>query len=89
MSGPDGDLKRLIEVLTAQAEASARTLDLLQARALPLLERIALALERSPIAPAGAEPAGDAEGLRDRIEAARSANDADGAMASPGTSWRA
>ena len=85
MSGPDPDLNRLIEALAAQADASARALDVLTSRALPLLERIALALERSPIgagavAEGGGSPA-DAEGLRDRIEAARAANDAEGAMA--------
>jgi len=88
-SGPDAELKRLIEALAAQAEASARALDFLTSRALPLLERIAVALERSPAPPVGVAPAdrddvpaGDADDLRDRIEAARKANDPEGAMAS-------
>ena len=42
------ELGRLVEVLTLQAEASRRAAELIESRALPLLERIALALERSP-----------------------------------------
>ena len=42
------DLGRLIEVLARQAEAASRTADLIESRALPLLERIAIALERAP-----------------------------------------
>jgi hypothetical protein len=128
---PDGDLARLIEVLARQAESSRRTADLIESRALPLLERIAQALERSPspwVGPTAAD--GRARGieevrraiidrhweqaealvgdlgrkypddsevaavaedldrtrrfavddLRDRIEAARGANDPDGVM---------
>src|SRR5947208_16442712 len=53
LSRPDAELTRLIEVLARQAEASERMADLIGSRALPLLERIALALERSPSLPAG------------------------------------
>ena len=49
-SRPGDDLGRLIEVLSLQAEASRRTAELIESRALPLLERIALALERAPSA---------------------------------------
>ncbi|WP_435007478.1 hypothetical protein P12x_004767 [Tundrisphaera lichenicola] len=44
----DRELGRLIEVLARQAEASERAAYLIESRALPLLERIALVLERSP-----------------------------------------
>jgi hypothetical protein len=44
------DLGRLIEVLALQAEASRRLVELIETRSLPLLERIALALERAPSA---------------------------------------
>jgi hypothetical protein len=130
-SRPDGELARLIDVLARQVEASRRTADLIESRALPLLERIALALERSPSPSArptladgraraieevrraindrrweqaeaivrdlGREHPDDSEvaavsedlertrrfavdDLRDRIEAARGANDPDGVM---------
>ncbi len=130
-SRPDAELTRLIEALARQAEASERMADLIGSRALPLLERIALALERSPSLPAGptvadartrgieevrramndrrweqaralvhdlagdhpddpevAAVAGELErtlrfavdDLRDRIEAARGANDPEGVM---------
>lgn len=108
-TGPTGELERLIEILGRQAEASRRTADLIQSSAVPLLERIALALER---AAGSARPAVDglrraiegqdwdrveaiardhpddpqvvaaSENLRQRIEAARQANDPDAAMAS-------
>ena len=48
-SRPSDDLGRLIEVLARQAEASSRTAELIESRALPLLERIATALERGPM----------------------------------------
>ncbi len=85
--GASGDLGRLIETLSRQAEASRRTADLIESRGLPLLERIALALERAPATTvAGAAPtpilATTIDGLRDRIEAAKQANDPEGAMAS-------
>jgi hypothetical protein len=51
-SRPDGDLGRLIEVLALQAAAARRTAELIESRALPLLERIASALERAPTTPA-------------------------------------
>ena len=128
------DLGRLIEVLAAQAEACRRLVELIESRSLPLLERIAVALERAPAPGSSVEPGGrgrgrspvefraaikegrwaDAEAiardlasefpgdpeasamlgelgrtrdfavadLRQRIEAARSANDPDGAIAS-------
>ncbi len=119
----EGVLDRLIEALTRQAEISAQ--------ALPLLERIAIALERSATAPVSTAPLGPSRGLaehrlalqerrwddadsiardllaghpddpavlgladesdrakqghaldlRERIEAARQANDADGVLA--------
>jgi hypothetical protein len=50
-SRPLDDLGRLIEVLARQAEASSRLVELIESRSLPLLERIALALERAPAAP--------------------------------------
>ena len=64
-SRPADDLGRLIEVLTLQAEASRRTADLIESRALPLLERIALALERAPSAATtgAAASAGPARGI--------------------------
>ncbi len=84
-SGPDAALPRLIEALTAQADASRRALERVEA-ALPLLERIAVALERPPTstAPEGTGPArsSDITTLRERIDAARLANDPDGALAS-------
>ena len=49
------DLGRLIEVLAAQAEASRRLVELIESRSLPLLERIAVALERAPLASAGSD----------------------------------
>ncbi len=129
-TGPDGDLGRLIDAMVLQAEAARRTSDLIETRALPLLERIAMALERAPIStrPVEGRSGGvidfrvalrerrwdDAEAiardlsrdrpddpevaavvaelersrgasagdLRERIAAARRANDPDGAMAS-------
>jgi hypothetical protein len=45
---PIDDLGRLIEVLAIQAEASRRLVELIETRSLPLLERIAVALERAP-----------------------------------------
>jgi hypothetical protein len=48
---PPDDLGRLIEILALQAEASRRLVDLIESRSLPLLERIAAALERAPSAP--------------------------------------
>lgn len=59
---PVDDLGRLIEVLTLQAEASRRLVELIETRSLPLLERIAVALERSPLAPAGGSADGAARG---------------------------
>ena len=47
------DLSRLIEVLARQAEASTRLVELIESRSLPLLERIASALERAPASPSG------------------------------------
>lgn len=112
---PPDDLGRLAEALTRQAEASRRVADLVESKALPLLERIARALERAPSAaqagpalpsiaglraaveardwdlagaiaaenPDAPELLAVASDLRDRIEAARVANDPEGAMA-----WR-
>ncbi len=51
---PD-DLSRLIEVLARQAEASTRLVELIESRSLPLLERIAEALERAPASPSGGD----------------------------------
>ena len=45
---PVDDLGRLIEVLAIQAEASRRLVELIESRSLPLLERIAVALEKAP-----------------------------------------
>jgi hypothetical protein len=50
------DLGRLIEVLAIQAEASRRLVELIESRSLPLLERIAAALERAPVPSAGGSP---------------------------------
>jgi len=63
--GPADDLGRLIEVLAQQAEASRRLVELIESRSLPLLERIAVALERAPLAgPAGpSESRGKSRGL--------------------------
>ena len=51
--GSSADLGRLIEVLAAQAEASRRLVELIESRSLPLLERIATALERAPVSSVG------------------------------------
>jgi hypothetical protein len=59
-SRPPDDLGRLIEVLAAQAESSRRLVELIESRSLPLLERIAVALERAPL------PSGSTEGGRGR-----------------------
>ena len=45
---PVDDLGRLIEVLAGQAEASRRLVELMESKAVPLLERVALAMERAP-----------------------------------------
>jgi hypothetical protein len=50
-SRPLDDLERLIEVLARQAEASQRLVELMESRSIPLLERIAVALERAPATP--------------------------------------
>jgi hypothetical protein len=73
---PVDDLGRLIEVLDRQSEASRRTADLIESRALPLLERIALALERAPSsAPTGARSAEDG-GVRGVVEFRRAVDEA-------------
>ncbi len=62
---PVDDLGRLIEVLARQAEASCRLVELIESRSLPLLERIAVALERAPAPPSGGsvDARGRARGL--------------------------
>ena len=60
-SRPVEDLGRLIEALALQAEASRRLVELIETRSLPLLERIAVALERAP-RPAPSGGAGDGRG---------------------------
>jgi hypothetical protein len=59
---PVDDLGRLIEVLTIQAEASRRLVELIESRSLPLLERIAIALERAPSAPSNVGTDGQGRG---------------------------
>ncbi len=59
---PVDDLGRLIEVLTIQAEASRRLVELIESRSLPLLERIAVALERAPSAPSNVGTGGQGRG---------------------------
>jgi hypothetical protein len=61
---PDREpLSKLVETLARQAETSARLIELIESKALPLLERIAQALERAPLAPAltASRPSGLAE----------------------------
>ena len=60
---PTSDLGRLIEVLARQAEAALRTADLIESRALPLLERIAGALERAPVVGSTPAAGGQAPGF--------------------------
>src|SRR4051812_39415266 len=42
---PPGSIERLIETLILRVEAEGRRVDLIEARVVPLLERIAVALE--------------------------------------------
>jgi hypothetical protein len=62
-SRPVDDLGRLIEILARQAEVSSKTLALIESKALPLLERIAIALERAPsIYPVGSNGTANGSG---------------------------
>ena len=70
-SRPDDDLGRLIEVLALQAEAARRTADLIESRALPLLERIAAALERAPSTAAADGRAGGFVEFRKAVDEGR------------------
>src|SRR4051794_30656472 len=59
-SGSPGSIERLIESLISRVEAEGRRVGLIEARVVPLLERIAVALENPRLAPAPANPGGDA-----------------------------
>lgn len=57
--GSPGTFDRLIESLILRVEAEGRRVDLIEARVLPLLERIAVALENPRLAPTSGFSVGD------------------------------